>query len=83
MHNLGALTSVPGAIIENLIKDSINKPSEVRDIINVFQNSPTKYRPSRVQEKYIFWSRKVSEIRRYANATPNDSAAKISTTHHC
>ena len=51
MDNLGALTSVPGAIIEKLIKDSINKPSEVRDIINVFQNSPTEYRPSRVQEK--------------------------------
>lgn len=61
MHNLGALTSVPGAIIEKLVKDSINKPSEVRDTINVFQKSPTEYRPPHAQEKYIFCSRKVSE----------------------
>lgn len=83
MHNLGALTSVPGDIIEKPIKDSINKPSEVRDIINDFQNSPTEYRPSHVREKYLLFKKgKMENTCRYASAAPNNTAAKISITRH-
>lgn len=84
MHNLDTPTSVPADIIEKMIKDSINKPSsEVRDIINVFQNSATEYRPSHVQEKHLLFKKgKIEKTCRYAGATPVDTAAKISTTHH-